>query len=130
MKRNAKKDQGSRASSNGVYNPKVSEEQKSALGRASKLLGRAGAALQSRTNPVNANATPLSKTRLPSSGRVGEVKAPESFVFEGHRATPGSFSAGRGKKKDGKASGSKKKVGRPNNHATRRTKAWKLGGEK
>lgn len=117
MKRNAKdKDSRSRPSSNGVYNPKISDEQRSAMGRAGKLLGKAGAAMSIKPD------APASRPKV--SDRIASIRGPESFVFEGHRATKGSASGGR--KKVMKSS--KKKSGRPNNHATRRTKAWKTGG--
>jgi nucleolar protein 12 len=109
IKRNmSNKDTWSRPATNGVYNPKISGQQKSAIGRASKLLGRAGAALNSR---------PDRRAKQPS--KADELKTPESFVFEGHRATAGSHV--------GKKQKSSKKKGKPNNRSTRRAVAWKAG---
>ena len=113
VKRNAtKKDTWSRPATNGVYNPKISEQQKSAMGRASKLLGRAGAAM------INRPDAPAPNSRSPRAS--GELKAPESFVFEGHRATKAS--AAGGKKK------AMKKMGRPQTKSAQRAKEWKYGG--
>lgn len=118
IKRNvAKKDTWSRPAANGVYNPKMSEEQKSAMGRASKLLGRAGAAMINRPDVPSSDLT--------ASEKANDLKAPESFVFEGHRATKGSLPGG---KKLGKSKKNAKKPGRPTNRSARRAKEWKFGG--
>lgn len=115
MKRNVtKQNTWSRPGTNGVYNPKVSEEQKSALGRASKLLGRAGAARTAKPDTFQA--------KLDVKSKATEVKAPESFVFEGHRATKATGPVGKKR--------SSKKMRRPDNHGARRAKAWKFGGDK
>lgn len=81
------------------------------MGRASKLLGRAGAAMMDKSG--------TSIPKLPA--KASDLKAPESFVFEGHRATRGSGTAVK------KASAGKKK-GRPDNRSSRRAKEWKFGG--
>ncbi|KIW07756.1 uncharacterized protein PV09_01685 [Verruconis gallopava] len=113
MKRNsAKKDTRSQSAANKVYNPKISEQQKSTMGRASKLLGRAGAALLHQSDQAG----------VKSVGRsTAGVKAPESFVFEGHRATAGSYVT---KKKRV----APKLKGKPKNRSARRASAWKAGG--
>jgi nucleolar protein 12 len=111
IKRNvAKQNTWSRPATNGVYNPKINDQQKSAMGRASKLLGRAGAAM------INQSGTSIPK--LPA--KASDLKAPESFVFEGHRATRGSGSVGK--------KVSAKTKGRPDNRSSRRAKEWKFGG--
>jgi nucleolar protein 12 len=110
IKRNTpKKDTWSRPATNGVYNPKISGQQKSTIGRASKLLGRAGAALINRAEKP---------TRDP--GKTNGLKTPESFVFEGHRATSGSY-VGNKKRT------SKQRKGKPENRSARRAMAWKYG---
>jgi nucleolar protein 12 len=112
IKRNAsKQDTWSRPATNGVYNPKINAQQKSAIGRASKLLGRAGAALIDRPDKPARD-----------SGKTDGLKAPESFVFEGHRATKHSH-IGNKKRVS-------KKKGKPDNRSARRATAWKYGGEK
>lgn len=70
--------------SKGGYNPKVSEEQKSKLGRARAVLSKAG-----------------------------QYKTAESFVFEGHRASKGNSSGLKlkSKKKAGKPKGRSAKRG-------------------
>jgi nucleolar protein 12 len=74
-------------------------------GRARKMLGRAGAA------------------HVRKDGVMGSsVKAPESFVFEGHRASRGQSLAGF------KLGGSGKKKGKPKNRSTKRAAAWQASG--
>ncbi|KAL1302491.1 hypothetical protein AAFC00_002881 [Neodothiora populina] len=85
----------------GVYNPKMSSQEQSNLGRAGKLLGRAAAA-QLR------------------NGDGSVIKAPEKFVFEGHRA---SSSQG----KNGFKFGKKGKPG--SKSSTKRAAAWKAKGK-
>lgn len=90
---------------------RVDPEQQSFKGRAAKLLGRAGAA--GMKSATQSNTTPL--------GAKGTIKAPESFVFEGHRA---SSSQGNKGLRLGKGSG-KKKDGRPRNRSAKRGAEWK-----
>lgn len=74
------------------------------------MLGRAGAAHAKQGRPgfaVNGN---------------GEMKGPESFVFEGHRASRSSGHSGL------KLGGSGKKKGKPRNRSTKRADAWKASG--
>lgn len=80
-------------------------------GRARKMLGRAGAA----------------HVKKGQNGLMGDsgMKTPESFVFEGHRASKGQGASGL------KLGGSgKKKGGKPRNRSTKRAGAWKAAGGK
>jgi nucleolar protein 12 len=96
---------GPSKSSNGVYNPKMSTREKSMQGRARKMLGRAGAA------------------HVKKDGVMGSsLKTPESFVFEGHRASRGQGLSGL------KLGGSGKKKGKPRNRSSKRAAAWKASG--
>jgi len=108
IKRNAVKPNA--RPTNGVYNPKVNPQLKSAMGRAGKLLGRAGAA---QMKP--------GKGQSSGTGANG-VQGPESFVFEGHRAKSGGHVNGK------KRPSGKKKVGRPQNRSSKRAVAWKKAG--
>ena len=83
-------------------------EQASSAGRAKKLLGKAGAATTGRDDALGA----------------GKILRPESFVFEGHRA---SKTAGNRHLKPG---GSGKKKGKPRNRSAMRGEAWKSKGAK
>ncbi|TGO69949.1 hypothetical protein BOTNAR_0005g00310 [Botryotinia narcissicola] len=112
-----------------IYNPKVDPNQASLQGRATKLLGKAGGAKFKKTG---ANDTTLGSRgdKPPSgngeakSGMVG-IKAPESFVFEGYRA-----SASKGKPKDLKlgGKGGGKKKGKPRTRSSNRGAEWKKRG--
>jgi nucleolar protein 12 len=79
---------------NGVYNAKISNEQRSAAGRAKAMLSKTAAA-----------------------------KAPELFVFEGHRASSKQGNHGVLKTKKGKK-------GKPSNRSTNRAAAWRKAGGK
>lgn len=117
IKRNAKQNPPSstRPNSKSVYNPKVSAHEKSMQGRASKLLGRAGAA-QARHGPKL-----LSGPGRPDST---PLKAPEAFVFEGHRASSKQGTSGL------KLGGSgRKKGGKPKTRSSKRGAAWKASGK-
>lgn len=64
------------------YQRKLTGEEASNLGRTSKLLGRAAAAKARKPEKRNKTA------REPKPSSLGEgIKKPESFIFEGHRAT-------------------------------------------
>ncbi|KAF7880578.1 uncharacterized protein EAF02_007424 [Botrytis sinoallii] len=112
-----------------VYNPKVDPNQASLQGRATKLLGKAGGAKFKKTG---ANDTTLgsrgdkqvSGNGEAKSGMAG-IKAPESFVFEGYRA-----SASKGKPKDLKlgGKGGGKKKGKPRTRSSNRGAEWKKRG--
>lgn len=102
----------------GIYQPKISSEQQSLQGRASKLFGKAGAArFKKVTKPGKAE-----------QGRIeGIPKRPEDIIFEGHRA-----SAKSGRPKDlklGRQPGGKKK-GAPKTRSSRRGAEWKKKGHR
>ncbi|KAJ5902839.1 Nucleolar protein 12, partial [Penicillium taxi] len=84
----------------GGKNPRMAEAQKTLQGRASKLLGRAGAA----------------KVKEQGKGSI----AGNGMVFEGHRATEGSSRVLKVK--------SKKSKGRPKNRSTYRAAAYRAAG--
>ncbi|EDN96768.1 hypothetical protein SS1G_01694 [Sclerotinia sclerotiorum 1980 UF-70] len=112
-----------------IYNPKVDPNQASLQGRATKLLGKAGGAKFKKTG---ANDTTLgtrgdkqaSGSEEAKSGMAG-IKAPESFVFEGYRA-----SASKGKPKDLKlgGKGGGKKKSKPRTRSSNRGAEWKKRG--
>lgn len=87
----------------GGYVPKMTPEQQSQLGRANRLLG-SQAAMRMRTGKGG---------NAPSG-----MRAPESFVFEGHRASQKSGSGAR-------AGGNKKSKGKPTGRGAKRASAWK-----
>ncbi|TGO22520.1 hypothetical protein BPAE_0164g00070 [Botrytis paeoniae] len=112
-----------------IYNPKVDPNQASLQGRATKLLGKAGGAKFKKTG---ANDTTLGSRGDKQVSRNGEaksgmagIKAPESFVFEGYRA-----SASKGKPKDLKlgGKGGGKKKGKPRTRSSNRGAEWKKRG--
>lgn len=123
MKRNAKPDSGrpmSRPSTSG-YARKVSGEEASKMGRASKLLGRAAAAQMRK--PTGSNRVPHGPPRNRSTD--GEsIRKPESFVFEGHRASSRQGKSGL------KLGGSGKKKEKPRTRSAKRGTAFKAGGGK
>ncbi|KAI9746120.1 MAG: Nucleolar protein 12 [Claussenomyces sp. TS43310] len=102
-----------------IYNPKLTSQQQSLQGRASKLLGRAAAA-QLRHDGSKAN------SRQQKPALTGVAKSPESIVFEGYRA-----SAKAGRPKDLKfGKGGVKRQGRPKTRSSKRGAEWKKGGGK
>ncbi|OCL11933.1 hypothetical protein AOQ84DRAFT_335121 [Glonium stellatum] len=104
-----------RPNSKSVYNPKVSPQERSMRGRASKLLGRAGAA------QVRHGQRSFSKPGYPGST---SLKAPEAFVFEGHRASSKQGTSGL------KLGGSGRKKGtKPKTRSSKRGAAWKTSGK-
>lgn len=110
IKRKDAKKAAPNASSKGMYNPKLSSRDQSNLGRASKLLGRAGAAyVRAGTGAAN--------------GMRSKITKPEAFVFEGHRA-----SAKQGKLGFKFNRSSKKKAGKPQDRSRKRAAAWKAAG--
>ncbi|KAK8229478.1 hypothetical protein HDK77DRAFT_500815 [Phyllosticta capitalensis] len=122
-------------SSRGVYNPKISAEQKSLQGRAAKLLGKAGAAKLNK----NPNLTELGESKRKSGGGdskdaaalpggAGAFKTPEAFVFEGYRASAKQGKTGL--KLGGAKKGGKSKGGKPASRGSKRAAAWKKGGGK
>lgn len=105
-----------------IFNPRISSEKSSLLGRAAKLLGRAGAAKLKRSEDVSSNVgTSLLKKNI-STGNPSEsnTKPPENFVFEGYRASSKS-----GRPKDLKLGG--KKGSKAKTRSSNRSSAWKKG---
>lgn len=101
----------SKTHANGVYVPKISSQQHTMQGRANKLLGKAGAAQMKSKSGTGYN--------RPTPGEG--IKPPESFVFEGHRAT----NRQRPKLKTKKGKG-----GKPQTRSSKRGAAWKSSGGK
>ncbi|RFU34354.1 hypothetical protein B7463_g1977, partial [Scytalidium lignicola] len=99
-----------------IYNPKLSSQQASLQGRASRLLGKAGAAQfhKLESNQKGGKEKP--------SGLEGIAKSPETIVFEGFRA-----SSRFGRPKDLKMGGGKKK-GKPKTRSSKRAAEWKKSG--
>lgn len=89
--------------------------QQSLQGRAGKLLGRAGAA--------SMRSAERQAKDIPAKAAPGAVtfRAPEAFVFEGHRAS--STQGNKGLRLGG--AGRKKKAGRPTGRSAKRGAAWK-----
>lgn len=85
-------------------------------GRVGKLLGRAGAA-NMRTSGTE---KPHVKAAAGTVFKKKSIRAPESFVFEGHRAS--STQGNSGLKLGGSG---KKKGGRPRDRSAKRGAAWK-----
>jgi len=121
----------------GGFVPKLTPEQQSQLGRANRLFGRSAASQMrresSKTGKLRAPATGANGTSFArptgsngvSIGSGSVIKAPESFVFEGHRATSKSGKSGL---KLGGAKGGKGKKGKPTTRSSKRGSAWKAGG--
>jgi nucleolar protein 12 len=116
-----------------IYNPKLSSEVSSLQGRASKLLGRAGAAQFKKSEGSAANNMAIGKRgdgkKSGFGGKTidGIARTPESIVFEGFRAN--SKSKPSGLKLGGKGSGKKGK-GKPMTRSSMRGSAWKKAGGK
>lgn len=111
IKRNAKPSQANSAPTQtrsaragGVYNPKMTSQEQSNLGRAGKLFGRAAAAQLHRGGP---------------DAPADAIKGPEKFIFEGHRAS----------NKNGKTGLKFGKKGKPGSKTSKSSKsraaAWK-----
>lgn len=98
-------------------------DHQSHLGRAKKLLGRAGAAATAR----DSRGTASNSVAIGQRGDGGKpaIRAPETFVFEGHRA---SSTQGKGALRLGKGKGGKKKAGKPRDRSAKRGAAWKAQG--
>lgn len=106
-----------------VFNPKTTSEMSSLKGRASKLLGKAGASQFKKKEGSGANGMAMGR-RGDGAGVAGIAKTPESIVFEGYRA-----SAKNGKPRDLKfGKGGGKKGGKPKKHGSKRASEWKKGG--
>lgn len=100
---------GSKPNTNG-YQRKISSEEASKMGRAKKMFGRAAAANIQRPAGRSDGTRQLEK----------DLRKPEAFVFEGHRAT--SKSGKSGMKLAGKG---KKKSGKPSDRSAKRGAAYK-----
>ncbi|KAF3812221.1 Nucleolar protein 12 [Colletotrichum gloeosporioides] len=104
------------------YKAKITPEQQSMAGRASRLLGRAGAMREQRKG------SDRKPPRASGSGAVpkDDIKAPEAFIFEGRRA-----SAKDGRPKDLKFGNKRAKVkgrvqkSKPTGRGAKRAEAWK-----
>lgn len=137
MKRNAKpgsgrpgasKDREAASGGKSGYKRKITAEEASQMGRTGKLYGKAAAAalhIKPQRRPVNGSAAP----RKPGIRGDGGIKAPESFVFEGHRATAKQGKSGLKFGKKGSGTGGKKQ-GKPTNRSAKRGAAFKAGGGK
>ncbi|KAF2723108.1 hypothetical protein K431DRAFT_283276 [Polychaeton citri CBS 116435] len=134
MKRNATPGSGrpgvskpAPAAGNG-YVRKIGPEEASRLGRTGKLFGKAAAAAQEKQLRRQAKGQrerkPRSASKPNGSGDGETVRKPESFVFEGHRASAKSGSSGL---KLGGKRGSK--GGKPSNRSVRRAAAYKASGK-
>lgn len=106
-----------------IYNPKMTSQQQSLQGRAGKLLGRAGAAQFGKRDEAAKNDA---RPQRAAGGPPG-IKGPESFIFEGYRA-----SSNNGKPKDLKLGGKdvKGKGGKPKTRSSKRAGEWKKSGGK
>lgn len=120
-KRNAKPGSGrpgmGRPTSKSGYQRKITAEEASKMGRAGKLLGRAGAA-QSR----RAGGAPATRPKQAGPALGDGIKNPENFIFEGHRA---SVKQGNTGLKLGLRSAGTKKVGVTKRSASFKNKARK-----
>lgn len=98
-----------------VFRRKLSAEAQSLSGRATRLLGRAGAARFKDNEQIN----------HPSRKKVkGISKTPETIVFEGYRARSNP------KKGAPKMGSSGKKQGKPRTRSSKRGAAFKASGGK
>lgn len=97
------------------YDPKSTSQAKTLQGRTGKLLGHAGAAKLTSDNSKKWRATKNIQSLQ---------KSPESFVFEGYRA---SSKRGGGQ---GGIKGLGKKQGKPKTRSSRRGAAFKASGRK
>lgn len=117
QRRNVKPGSGkptARPSGNG-YQRKVTSEEASKMGRTGKLFGRAAAA------QVKSSGAPRDGS---GNAQLGDrIRKPESFVFEGHRA---SSKAG----KSGLKLGRPAKKGKPTSRSAKRGAAYKAGDKK
>lgn len=115
------------------YTPKLSSEVASLLGRANKLLGRAGAAqlrnLEDR-NPASSSINNAEKQKEQKATKGGGRKE-SGAIFEGHRASSNSNSVRKevGKHRPGGLLGRKKK-GKPQGRSMVRAAAFKASGGK
>ncbi|KAF1986195.1 hypothetical protein K402DRAFT_377905 [Aulographum hederae CBS 113979] len=121
------------------YKRKLTGQEQSMRGRAGKLLGKAGAAKMVKGEEVSSGGREERKSDGGDGGERkgglkgpnGAIRAPESFIFEGHRASSKQGKSGfklGGKKTKSKSAG--KPGGKPGGRAAKRSSAWKAGGGK
>ncbi|KAL2174753.1 uncharacterized protein P884DRAFT_294234 [Thermothelomyces heterothallicus CBS 202.75] len=126
-KKGGRKASGTDAAS---YVPKLTAEAQTLAGRASKLLGRFGAAKLTGkpAGPVNKKRQARKERFLngggTEGGENGGIKAPEQFVFEGKRA-----SARDGKPRDLKFKKTKSKAAKAKPKASKKKKAKAKAGK-
>lgn len=99
------------------YTPKFTPEEKSQAGRAGKLLGKAGAAMERRKS-TGKERRPHGR---PDTDATEGLKTPQQIVFEGTRAK-------RERPLDGKRIKKNKKMpkgGKPTHRGARRAEEWK-----
>lgn len=101
------------------YRRKLTGQEASNMGRTGKLLGRAAAAKARKPEQIKPAAT-----RDAKPWSVEGIKAPESFIFEGHRATEKQGKSGL--KLGGKHTKNKNKVTK----VTKRSSSFKKSGKK
>ena len=99
-------------------------QDRSMQGRAGKLLGRAGATQLRKDSGMPPKRQRVEERREENGGEKSDIKPPESFVFEGHRAKSNQGHSGM------KLGGSGKRKGKPRNRSAKRAAAWKAGGKK
>jgi nucleolar protein 12 len=120
IKRNDKKNGASRNSKGMSANARPQD--RAMLGRASKLLGRAGATQLHRDGLKSPKRQRLEGMSEERGNDKSDIKPPESFVFEGYRAKSNQGNAGL------KLGGSGKRKGKPRNRGAKRAAAWKASG--
>ncbi|KAI9687387.1 MAG: Nucleolar protein 12 [Bogoriella megaspora] len=109
---------------------KYSPGQQSLLGRAGKLLGRAGAATMKRdadAGPSSSDSRKLGSESGLDNQKGTHIRAPETFVFEGHRARSDKRPPDLRFTKKGRANKGSKKLG---GRSAKRAAAWKAGKSK
>ena len=97
------------------------------------MLGKAGAAaVRNNTSGPGIDDINTASNQLPrSNADFAQIKAPEKFVFEGHRANSRQKPSGlklSGKKGNSKGKG--KRPGKPSTRSAKRAAAWKVNGSK
>ncbi|KAK4560742.1 Nucleolar protein 12 [Recurvomyces mirabilis] len=134
VKRNVKPNSGrptTREQKSTGYQRKVSGAESSQAGRVGKLYGKAAAATAANTTTVGIR-TPRSEKPGGAAVVGGDIRRPEDFVFEGHRASSKSGKSGLklGGKKGGGGVKGKGKAGKPTSRSAKRGAAFKAGGKK
>ncbi|TKX22464.1 RNA recognition motif-containing protein 18 [Elsinoe australis] len=110
----------------GGYVPKLTNQQRSQMGRAERLLGKNAAKEMTGANGIKmgarGGAPRASGARMNGAGDAA-LKRPESFVFEGQRAKSGTDAGIKMKKGPGKKGPPKK--AKPTKNSSKRAAAWK-----